>query len=176
MTQQFWFECQHCRRSFAVSTQQAGMQMPCPLCEKINFLPLLSQMRQLPATEPVPFSGRSVNSQSGWWLFSGGLLVGVLTALLAFPLLYYAKSLASESRIEEFLEMGRTEIEQLYSGELWNAWNYMTLEGLPDWQETTQVRLNKQSAYLSYVSYFMFCLSGVGFLAMIASLLVHRSN
>lgn len=168
MAQEFLFSCTSCEKDFPVTVKLAGMAYRCPLCDATNDLPGLRQLKQLPVHENAAIATTSRNEAQSW-LFSGGLLVAVIAGVCASALLWYANQLFSESLLDERIAFGRTQINTLTPGHLWDAWDGMTEDGLPDWQETFENRYNKQSGHLRNIAYGLFGLAGLGLLAMLGS-------
>jgi hypothetical protein len=169
MSKTHLFNCTGCHQPFPVTEKNAGMKLACPFCEKNNVLPGMRQIQQL----PVDDEGKSVVSvrknDTKSLLFSGGLLVAVLASILGFTLSRYASSLSTQSTVDQQIEFGQEQIDRLPPGPLWDAWEAMTADGLPDWQETREVKYNKQAAYLSYIAAGLYAMAALGLLALVAS-------
>ena len=148
------------------------MSVACPFCEQNNQLPGMRQLRQLPLADRLAVSAKGNGNDLRRFLFSAGLLVAVLAALLGFALSYYADSLATELMVEEKIDYGNKFIDTLSPGHLWESWDQMATEGLPDWQESRDVRYNKQAGHLKSIAYGLLGLSGLGLLSLIGSFLV----
>ena len=177
MSQDYLYPCQHCDKSFPISVKQAGMEVGCPLCDKIVGLPGLRDIRSLPLHESdTTVSSTQARSESSSWLFSGGLLVSVVAGLLGLGLLNYANGLAMDSTLDLQLEYGRSQLDTLPAAQLWEAWDQLTRDGLPNWQETYEVRSNKQSNHYSYIAYGLFAISALGLFAMVGSFLASRKS
>lgn len=177
MPSEFLYNCRHCQRSFVVYAKQAGVTVSCSHCESQNTLPTLRDLRELPEysrTEAKLIKPQRNESKS--WLFVIGFLLGVLAGIAAISLNRYAKQMTSDPHLEAIVQAGRAHVQDLPSGELWELWDLMTREGLPDWGETNQVRYNKQSTYLIYISYFLIGLSTIGFTLVAISLLAGRKK
>ena len=169
MPQNYLFSCSECQKEFPVSTQSAGMKVNCPFCEHAITLPGLRQIQALPQVEKPSMTNKGGASDLKRFLFSAGLLVAVLGAVLGLALSYYADSLATELMIEEKIEFGDKFITTLSPGHLWEAWDQMATDGLPDWQESQDVRYNKQAGHLKSISYGLIGLGGLGLLAVLSS-------
>ena len=61
-------------------------------------------------------------------------------------------------------------------GHLWEAWDLMETKGLPDWQESQDVRYNKQAGHLKSIAFGLMSFAGVGLLSLIASFFVGGSK
>lgn len=135
-------------------------------------------MRQIRALPPADGATTTTNGTSATarFLFSGGLLVAVLGTILGLALSSYADSLATELKVEEKIQFGSAYVDTMTPGRLWETWDMMASKGLPDWQETQDVRYNKQAGYLKAISYALIGLGGVGLLCLIASFLVGRQQ
>ncbi len=175
MTGQFLFNCTQCGKPFRVSEQQAGMSLDCPICEIPNQLPGLRDIRLLPVIDSPTGPKTQTRNETRSMLFAGGLLVAVLAAILAVALGRYAQSLTRESTAKQELELLMKQIEKASPGQLWNVWDALTARGLPDWQESSEVRYQKQSSYLKYISYTLYAVSALGGLAMLASFFPKRT-
>lgn len=175
MTGHFLFNCAHCGKPFRVSEQQAGMSLDCPLCHIPNQLPGLRDIRMLPVIDSSVSQRVEARNESKSILFAGGLLVTVVAAVLAISLGWYARGLRKESTARQELEMQLEQIEKLPPAQLWDVWDALTVRGLPDWQETSEVRYQKQSLYLQYISYSLYALSALGGLAILASFFPKRT-
>ena len=151
------------------------MATNCPFCGKLIELPGMREIRQLPvAGDPKDVSTGSSRNETVSWLFSGGLLVGVVAGLCGWALMAYADSLVTESILENQIEFGRSQLDLLPAGHLWDAWDSMTVIGLPDWEETTQVRYNKQAGHLRNIAFGLYGLSVIGGLSLIVSFFISR--
>ncbi len=167
MPPQYLYGCNQCQKSFEISEKLAGTTQNCPFCGHPTSLPGMRDIRKLPTANTAAgdtATGRKTRSfsETSSWLFSGGLLVAVTAGLLGIALLIYAQSLSTESRLAEKIAFGNQQIEPLPAGLLWDAWDKMTIDGLPDWKETEDNRYNKQSVYLSYVAYGLFGVALIG--------------
>lgn len=166
------FSCSSCKKEFPVGQRSAGMNVDCPFCDHKNVIPGMRQLRALPVAEEETAGAKGGGSDLKRFLFSAGLLVAVLGGILGLALSYYADSLATESILEEQLEFGSQFIGTMTPGHLWEAWDQMELRGLPDWQETQDVRYNKQAGHLQSIAYGLFGLGGLGLLSLLASFFV----
>ncbi len=169
----YLFTCSSCEKQFEISEKQAGMDCNCPFCETANTIPGMRAVRQLPPKVADEHKQKqragSASNETGSWLFSGGLLVAVAAGLCGIALLSYANQLSGETKIDEQIEWGRTQLDDLPDGHLLDAWESLS-QGLPDWSESNTVRYNKQSAHLKNIAYGLFGLSALGLLAIIGSL------
>ena len=129
----------------------------------------MRQIRALPVATEATNQKSARGSEIKRFLFSAGLLVGVLGLLLGLALSYYADSLATELKLEEKIEFGNAFVDTIPPGHLWETWDTMTTKGLPDWQETQDVRYNKQAGHLKSIAYGLFGIGGLGLLSIIAS-------
>ena len=172
MAQNHLFSCTNCEKDFPVNDRSAGMPVSCPFCEHINNLPGMRQIRALPIAEGTPLKKSRKESSAKRFLFSGGLLVAVIGGLLGIALSYYADSLATELRLEEKIDFGNQYVDDMTPGHLWEAWDAMATKGLPDWQETHDVRYNKQAGYLKSIAYGLFGICGIGLLSLLLSFVV----
>jgi len=174
MAQKYQFSCTGCNKNFPVTQNQAGTRQDCPFCEVPNNLPGLREIRQLPTVNDVASHAQAKSNETKSWLFSGGLLVGIVAGLMGFALTGYANSLMTESTVAHDIEFGRAQLGELPAGHLWDAWDTMTKGGLPDWGETQTVRYNKQAGYLKFIAYGLYGLSAIGLLAIMTSFFVNR--
>ena len=176
MVQHYLFRCSSCEKDYGITVKQAGMTGICPFCEKSNSFPGMREIRQLPADEAATTDSDSFKSETKSWLFSGGLLVGVVFGLLGLALLGYANSITKDSKVQQIIDQGQAQINSVQSGMLWEYWDSMTQEGLPDWKETPAIRSNKQAGYLSLIAYGLFGASALGLIAMVVSLLTGKRS
>ena len=153
------------------------MASNCPFCGEANELPGMREIRQLPAVgDSHDLPAGSSRNETRSWLFSGGLLIAVVAGLCGWALTFYADSLVTESILENQIEFGKSQLHLLPAGHLWDAWDSMTVNGLPDWEETNQVRYNKQAGHLSNIAYGLYGLSAIGFLALVSSFFISRKG
>lgn len=171
MADLYLFSCSKCQQDIEISVRQAGTSQDCPFCEHAVNFPGMREIQQLPLSKNKNSAGNanSSHSETRSWLFSGGLLVAVLAGVLGFALASYAKSIAIESTVTEKIAYGNSQIGSLPPGHLWDAWEGMTKEGLPDWQETRENRYNKQSGHLKNIAYGLYGVSGLGLISILAS-------
>ncbi len=176
MAQEFHYVCSSCENNIPVTVKMAGMAINCPQCSTANELPGMREIKQLsPVSVDSPNnSALTGRNETRSWLFSGGLLLAVIAGASAWGLGWYANSLVTESKLDNQIEFGKSQIDLLPAGHLWDAWDGMTANGLPDWAETGQVRYNKQAGHLSNIAYALYGLSGFGVLAMISSFFLSR--
>ena len=173
MAQNFLFRCSGCDKDFEVGVKSAGTDVNCPFCEQKNSLPGLRQIKALPAAQQESVVENTTgHSATKRFLFSGGLLVAVLGSLLGLALSYYADSLATELKVEEKIEFGSAYVDTMTPGRLWETWDRLAAKGLPDWQESQDVRYNKQAGYLKSIAYGLMGLGGLGLLSLLASFFV----
>ena len=151
------------------------MSLDCPFCEIPNRLPRLRDIRLLPSSNSHASQRIQVRNETRSTLFAGGLLLAVVAATMAFALGRYAQGLIKESTDSQELEMLLEQIEKLSPGQLWDVWDALTAQGLPDWQETSEVRYRKQAGYLTYISYFLYGLAALGVLGLLASFFPKRT-
>lgn len=171
------FTCTSCEKQFEITEKNAGMAFACPFCEAENAIPGMRDIRKLPVKDDSTTSKPpklTARTETGSWLFSGGLLLAVLGGLLGAALFSYADGLAVDTQVDEQIEWGQTQIGGLKGGQLWDAWDALS-QGLPDWTETAGVRYNKQSGHLKNIAYGLFGISALGVLALIGSFFGRKS-
>ena len=151
------------------------MEVNCPFCDQVINIPGMRQIRELPLVEEKA-SATSSGGDLKRFLFSAGLLVGVLGLLTGLALSYYADSLATELRVEEKIEFGNAYVDTMTPGRLWETWDQMDTKGLPDWQESQDVRYNKQAGHLKSISYGLLGIGGMGLLTVLASFFLGSQN
>ncbi len=136
----------------------------------------MRQMQQLPVEEEgnQVAAGKTQKNETKSLLFSGGLLVAVLAGILGFALSRYASSLSTQSTLDQQIEFGQGQIDRLPPGPLWDAWQAMTAEGLPDWKETHEVKYNKQAVYLSYIAIGLYAIAALGCVMLATSFLMRH--
>ncbi len=177
MALDYLFPCTHCGQQFSVAANSAGMNIDCPFCEQSNVLPGLRQIKRFPTKDQSATSRAAQTASTNEarsMLFSVGLLTGVVAAIFAIGVTWRANTLATASRVDEQIEYSLNQLERLSAGQLWDQWNLMTRNGLPDWQESPAVSDNKQSRYLYLIAYALYGISALGFLALLYSLVKHR--
>lgn len=176
MAQLYLFRCPSCEKDIEISEKLAGMTQNCPFCEIENSYPGMREIRRLPVAENQSSDSlaKPAFNETGSWLFSGGLLVAVMAGLLGFGVLYYANSLVAESPANLQIEFGNQQLDQLPAGHLWEVWDQMTGNGLPDWSETTINRYNKQADYLKWLAFALFGVSALGLVSLVSSFLMTR--
>ena len=177
MADLYLFSCTECQKDLEISVKQAGTTQNCPFCEHVINIPGMREIRQLPLSqneEGADKRGTSSLNETKSWLFSGGLLVAVISGVLGFALASYAHSIAIESTVKEKIEYGSSQIGSLPPGHLWDAWDGMTKNGLPDWKETRENRYNKQSGHLKNFAYGLYGLSGLGVVSILISFFFRR--
>jgi len=134
----------------------------------------MREIRRLPLVDSEsktePRTGARSTTKS--WLFSGGLLLAVVTAAIAFFLWNYASSLQTERTAERDIEFGQQLLDEATPGVVWDAWSSMTKTGLPEWKETTETRYNKQAGILKNFACGLGGLSLLGVLLMISSFFI----
>ena len=146
----------------------------CEACQKSIQAPGMREIRRLPLVdrEAKADGRRGARSASKSWLFSGGLLLAVVTAAVGFFLWNYASSLQTTSNIENEIDYGNQLLDEATPGVVWDAWSSMTKTGLPDWKESTETRYNKQSAILKNFACGLGGLSLLGILLMVSSFFI----
>ena len=172
--QEYLYTCSGCEKNFPVTVKLAGAAANCPHCHLSNDLPDLRRLKQLPVRNSQPASEPVKRSEMGSWLFSGGLLVAVLAGLSGLALHFYAASLVSESVTERQIEFLSAQIDAQPVGRLVDVWDGLTGEGLPDWQETTRTRYNKQAGHLGNIANALYAFAAVGVLALVGSFFIGR--
>lgn len=172
MPKNYLFSCSSCEKNFRVSQRSAGMSAACPFCDHENVVPGMRQLRALPIAEEQVSFAKSGGSDLKRFLFSAGLLVAVLGGILGLALSYYADMLSTELMLEEKIKYGNKFVDTMAPGHLWEAWDQMETKGLPDWQESQDVRYNKQAGHLKSIAYGLIGLGGLGLLSLLASFFV----
>ena len=177
MAQYYLFPCSSCDKDFEVDIKSAGMDVSCPFCEQKISLPGMRQIKTLPIAQQKETSSKAAGpSATKRFLFAAGLLVAVLGSLSGLCLSFYADSLATELKLEEKIEFGSAYVDTMTPGRLWETWDMMATKGLPDWQESQDVRYNKQAGYLKSIAYGLLALGGLGLLSLLASFFVRGKN
>ena len=173
MPETYLLPCSHCQASIEITPKFAGQAVSCKACEESVQAPAMREIRQLPLVDEAKTEvRRGARSTSKSWLFSGGLLLAVVTAAIGFFLWNYASSLQTERTVERDIEFGHKLLDEATPGVVWDAWSSMSKTGLPDWKETKETRYNKQAGILKNFAYGLGGLSLLGLLLMISSFFI----
>ncbi len=169
--------CPDCHETFPVATRHAGQTIECANCQSAVEIPKLGELRQLPeeseqrTSQSGPRQVRQSRSRLKSWLFSGGLMIAVLSAVAGIALLNYANGLYSP--ISEYTDLiektSNEEIDTMAAAQMWDWWSRATKIELGEWQENPGVGSNIQSEILTRIAYLLFGLSAVGLLSLLCS-------
>ena len=170
MSSRYSLICPQCQHSNPVTTTQAGQELECAGCQQPIQAPRLGQLKLLPAIDPAPST--ATNSSSSGKLFVLGMIMLIFGGGGGAGLYYYAsgKLFDYETKVEEKI----VEIDNLIDNDasliqLVQIYEEMPLEaGLPPWQEKAYVGSNKQGIILSYLSYGLLTIGGIGLICAIA--------
>ncbi len=140
----------------------------------------MREIRRLRPAEETPVAGthRSksrVDSELRSWLFSGGLLLSVLSAMLAIWLWTSGNRLQTDRNIDLEIAFANEVLGEASPGQVWEAWMSMTKEGLPEWRESNETLNNKRGEFRKMVAYGIAVISLLGAIAVIASFCIKRT-
>ena len=120
--------CPDCHETFPVATRHAGQTIECANCQSAVEIPKLGELRQLPeeseqrTSQSGPPQVRQSRSRLKSWLFSGGLMIAVLSAVAGIALLNYANGLYSP--ISEYTDLiektSNEEIDTMAAAQMWD--------------------------------------------------------
>lgn len=108
-----------------------------------------------------------------------GFGVAVIAGAAGWFLYQYASTMVAKTDVdsERIIREGAEQVENAPVGALWEYWN-TNIEGtdLPDWQESSWRRYNRQGKTLTNVAYGILGVAALGVLVMLSSFFVSKTK
>lgn len=180
MSKCYQLPCKKCGHPVEVEGRHAGGTVNCPSCEAAVEVPTFRVLKSLTASEDptVSAAGGEPNRIKGV-LFAVGFGVAVIAGIAGGFLYQYASTMVANTNLdsERIVKEGAAEVEGAPIGALWEYWN-TDIEGveLPDWQESSWRRYNRQGRTLTNIAYGILGVAALGLLVMLGSFFIAKTK
>jgi len=179
MAVRYTWQCPKCQTKIELATTQAGQDLKCASCSAEVMAPRLGDIKRLPVVggqdnnSKKSRKARGVHSPVKSWLFTGGLLLAVLSGIAGAAAHYNAEQYRVEIDMEEVMQEEFKSLDAAPPAEIYAVAVEAGKDSFAlEYREPTYRTFNLKSGYIRNVALAFWGAAVLGFLMLLGSFFV----